>query len=322
MRPGRPRTRGSRGLKPKFDRFVETKGLAESCARFRGRARVLMPEEKPCCLLVCGLPESGRLRVQRREGQPTTLRDVYGAPELLYATPPPPSGAKSGAGLAPALPHLCMPDGVAFCDESPPPPPRFFTTSLPGGGGDGTASAYLSCCLYFEEIPAEHMLPLLTHAINHQAGDSPSGSVPRTPPHTPPHATTDSPVKSPSASTIPAAAGTAQSAVEQASQALGDRPRDVASPCHTTSAQAEPSPSCGGAPGGDTEQVQRGGAVRTSQESRKRREDAMKTLRGLGIPLGVCAVALRQVRRTHGWPFASDRMSEPRVCTALRPLFI
>ena len=38
-------------------------------------------------LVVCGLPEAGRLRVQRRDGLQTTLRDVYGAPELLYATP-------------------------------------------------------------------------------------------------------------------------------------------------------------------------------------------------------------------------------------------
>ena len=118
-------------------------------------------------LVVCGLPESGRLRVQRRDGVKTTLADVYGAPELLYATPAPPDGERGP--LSAALPHLCMPDGVAFRD-SPPPPPRFFTTCLPGGGPGG--AAHLACCLFFEEIPAAQMLPLLHHAINSQPGAS------------------------------------------------------------------------------------------------------------------------------------------------------
>ena len=54
-------------------------------------------------LVVCGLPESGRLRVQRRDGVKTTLADVYGAPELLYATPAPPDGERGP--LSAALPH-------------------------------------------------------------------------------------------------------------------------------------------------------------------------------------------------------------------------
>ena len=117
-------------------------------------------------LLVCGLPkESGRIRVQRREKSPSSLRDAYGIPELLFAAPPPPS---SIAGLTTALPQLCMPDGVTFMD-APPPPPRYFTTTLPGAGN---ASTHLACCLFYEELPSNRLMPLLTKAINsHSASD-------------------------------------------------------------------------------------------------------------------------------------------------------
>ena len=48
---------------------------------------IIIMQKDTGTLLVVGLPETGRLRVQRRDGQQTTLRDVYGAPELLHAAP-------------------------------------------------------------------------------------------------------------------------------------------------------------------------------------------------------------------------------------------
>ena len=44
----------------------------------------------PAILSVVGLPESGRLKVQRREGVTTALSDVYGLPEALYTSSAPP----------------------------------------------------------------------------------------------------------------------------------------------------------------------------------------------------------------------------------------
>ena len=122
-------------------------------------------------LVVCGLPEAGRLRVQRRDGEKSSLADVYGAPEVLFATPRLPDDA---SGLASTLPHLCMPDGVGFRD-TPPPPPRFFTTLLPGADG---ANVHLAVILFYEELPAERLMPLLMHAINSQtAQQQGSGSA-------------------------------------------------------------------------------------------------------------------------------------------------
>ena len=118
-------------------------------------------------LVVCGLPEAGRLRAQRRESAPTTLRDVYGAPELLFMAPPLPTS------LLATLPHLCMPDGVEF-RNTPPPPPRFFTTMLPGSDG---AAAHLACCLFFEERPVERLMPLLDNIVaDSQCCSTASGS--------------------------------------------------------------------------------------------------------------------------------------------------
>lgn len=253
----------------------------------KASAVVLAPSmAQTASLLVCGLPEAGRLRVQRREGQPTTLRDVYGAPELLHATPP------SEAGLAGALPHLCMPDGVAFCDE-PPPPPRFFTTTLPGCSSDGTSSAYLSCCLFFEEIPAARMLPLIMNAIKNQPieATSPSGSVPRTPP-----SVARSSCNTHAAEVMPSVGGQF-AAAGSAGVPPSTPPRDPAVAALDAQHSNAPSSYTAFDVSDKAPHEPSAANVPTTEEKRKRREEAMKVLRARGLPLGVCAVALQQVTR-------------------------
>ena len=74
-------------------------------------------------LLVVGLPETGRLKVQRRDGVTPSLQDVYAAAEVLYALP----DYFDDPDLRTTLPTICMPDGVSFCDHAPPPPTFFHT---------------------------------------------------------------------------------------------------------------------------------------------------------------------------------------------------
>ena len=280
-------------------------------------------------LLVCGLPESGRLRVQRREGVKTTLADVYGAPELLYATPAPPDGERGP--LSAALPHLCMPDGVAF-REKPPPPPRFFTTSLPGGGGGDGAGCdlHLACCLFFEEIPAAQMLPLLHNAINSQppssVPSSPTRAFAHSPVHTPPSHSSRQPPDSPSLSSsagrrVDFSSATASSATTAAASGSGSPELSARAAAYPTAHGAQPpaasagvssssesaghelrsercsseEPSAEAAPAAKPN-VSYGNlpASATSRARLQRREDAMKLLRARGLPLGVCAVALHQ----------------------------
>ena len=52
-------------------------------------------------VVVCGLPEAGRLHVQHREGEAATLHDVYAIGSLLCALP-----AQPDAELAAQLPQL------------------------------------------------------------------------------------------------------------------------------------------------------------------------------------------------------------------------
>ena len=270
-------------------------------------------QQSPSTLLICGLPESGKLRVQRRDGQPTTLRDVFGGPELLYATPQPPPEA---AGLAAALPHLCMPDGVAVRDE-PPPPPRFFTTSLPGTAGDGAASAHLACCLFYEEIPAERMMPQLQHAMQNTPPDTPRSPT-RTPtqpgsPHSTAATNTPSAFASPARASLVSEEPPSQwasntgctSSERSVRRDVGMRPKpppEVAvggdrasmppSPLPTaghvfsSATSAAPPPQVPAPPASDDD----AGVV----FKRKRREDAVRELRNMGVPLGVAAVALQQ----------------------------
>ena len=46
-----------------------------------------MAETMPTSVVVCGLPEAGRLHVQQRDGEAATLHDVYATGSLLCALP-------------------------------------------------------------------------------------------------------------------------------------------------------------------------------------------------------------------------------------------
>ena len=46
-----------------------------------------MAETIPTSVVVCGLPEAGRLHVQQRDGEAATLHDVYATGSLLCALP-------------------------------------------------------------------------------------------------------------------------------------------------------------------------------------------------------------------------------------------
>ena len=48
---------------------------------------VRMAETIPTSVVVCGLPEAGRLHVQQRDGEAATLHDVYATGSLLCALP-------------------------------------------------------------------------------------------------------------------------------------------------------------------------------------------------------------------------------------------
>ena len=237
---------------------------------------------------------------------------MAGAPELLHAAPAPPDGA----GLAAALPHLCMPDGVSFRDE-PPPPPRFFTSSLPGGVGDGTASAHLACCLFYEELPAARMLPLLNAAINNQPSPgSPNASTPHSPQRTPSssHVPLSSTASTPRAVSGSAFAGAAAPEAEppsplrmgmpssRTSNAPKEAPAAVPPPppvdvSDSTTTSAAPTPRHEPPPPSTTASASAPATEQpelTTKQKHKRREEAIKTLREMGLPLGVCAVALHQ----------------------------
>ena len=76
-------------------------------------------------VVVCGLPEAGKLHVQHREGEPSTLHDVYALGGLLCALPMQPE-----AELAALLPALCLPDGVSLRTAPRPPPNRVESMQL------------------------------------------------------------------------------------------------------------------------------------------------------------------------------------------------
>jgi hypothetical protein len=46
-----------------------------------------MADTMPTSVVVCGLPEAGRLHVQQRDGEAATLHDVYATGSLLCALP-------------------------------------------------------------------------------------------------------------------------------------------------------------------------------------------------------------------------------------------
>ena len=52
-----------------------------------GPPTVRMAETIPTSVVVCGLPEAGRLHVQQRDGEAATLHDVYATGSLLCALP-------------------------------------------------------------------------------------------------------------------------------------------------------------------------------------------------------------------------------------------
>ena len=50
-----------------------------------------MADTMPTSVVVCGLPEAGRLHVQQRDGEAATLHDVYATGSLLCALPAQPA---------------------------------------------------------------------------------------------------------------------------------------------------------------------------------------------------------------------------------------
>ena len=120
-----------------------------------------MLHEEEHTLLVLGLPDAGRLRVQpRRDGGAPSLQDAYAAAEILYALP----RSIEDPELLAALPTICMPDGVVFCDTTPPPP-TFFCVTLPAATALEQTPLHVACIHYYEQITTA-LWPQLQHALS------------------------------------------------------------------------------------------------------------------------------------------------------------
>ena len=68
--------------------LLASRGLSPiALAKVRRAANDWMAETIPTSVVVCGLPEAGRLHVQQRDGEAATLHDVYATGSLLCALP-------------------------------------------------------------------------------------------------------------------------------------------------------------------------------------------------------------------------------------------
>lgn len=253
-----------------------------------------MAETMPTSVLVCGLPEAGRLHVQQRDGEVATLHDVYASGALLCALP-----AQPDEQLAAQLPllvslrascqitHLlvahvwrvscvlrqCLPDGVSL-RSAPPPPPCFFRTTVPRADGP---ALQLSCLQFYEPLRSASLVPLVMKVIAEGARSNPT---PR--PNAPTHAVTPPAVDG--AFTQRRRRGHGSRSEAGSSSRSGSV--DLGGNAEPSAAPSTPLPSARAAASG---------TPASGADTRRVKEVAMRELRARGYPLGVCAVALHQV---------------------------